>query len=594
MGKLYEKYQLHKNVLLPVLGVLAVAVFMLPYVLLGKGSYVQIHDQIDGEILNYIYQAKYLFKGDTIPEFMNGMSKAAMTPPAPFGVLFYVILSPFAAFVVMQWLAVLTGFLGMFYLCKRLRIAEEIGFVVGLLFAFMPFYPTYGLAALGQPMLILCFWELIKGKRRWLPLLGIVAYAGFSSLTLVGYVWICLGVPAGLWMLMKKRPTKGFAFGWSVLVGTYVLTNLELFGSLLGEGFTTHREEMVLNATGNLWERFLELLFVGGSYSNVYSVAVFVAAVVLCVGTRVYSACKKRVEKVAEANGEVCDRDLESVPVERAARSVQVLLLVILLLTVCAVLWNCQAIVALRKAIGGMVTYFQADRVYWIFPFLWMIVLAFVLQLLGEVGKGKKLWLRGGMLGICFVLLAVEGYQIFRDSNFNKNIRLLLVDGYEQVTWESLYMEEVFARIDEVIGEDKESHSVVSLGMYPSVALYNGYTCADGYSNNYDLAYKHAFRRIQAAELAKNEEVRKYFDDWGNRLYLLSAEYGMNGMLAKTQQIEFSNLAYDTAAMKDLNIKYVFAAAPVTDAEDLGWTLVSGSPFASESSYYEVWVYMLQ
>ena len=46
MGKIWEKYQLHKNVLLPVLGILAVALFMLPYVLLGEDSYVQIHDQI--------------------------------------------------------------------------------------------------------------------------------------------------------------------------------------------------------------------------------------------------------------------------------------------------------------------------------------------------------------------------------------------------------------------------------------------------------------------------------------------------------------------------------------------------------------------
>lgn len=577
MNGLWKKYQLHKSVVLPVLGIIAVALFMLPYVILGKGSYVQVHDQIDGEILNYIYQAKYLFQGDTIPEFMNGMSKAAMTPPAPFGVLFYVILPPFAAFVTMQWFVILVGFLGMYFLCKRLSILEEIGFAVALLFAFLPFYPTYGLAALGQPLLILCFWELLNGTKKWVPFVGIIMYAGFSSLTLVGYVWVCMGVLVAIGQLVKKRPVKRFIAGWCALTGTYILTNLDLFASLLGKGFTTHREEMALTATENLWAKFCELFFVGGSYSNVYSGAIFCVALIVCVGVWCCALRKRCVDKSKVAGN--------------AARYVQVLLLLIVVLTVCAVLWNCQAVVGLRNAIGGMVTYFQADRVYWVFPFLWMLLLASVLQVLYEWGKTNKLWVRIVLLGFGVMLFAVEGYQIFRDSSFNKNIRLVLIDGYEQNTWDSLYMEDVFEQIDAVVGEDKASCSVVSLGMYPSVALYNGYTCADGYSNNYELEYKHTFRQIQAEELAKKEEVRKYFDEWGNRLYLISAEYGLNGMIGKTQGIAFEDLKYDNDAMRALNIKYVFAAAPITDAGEMGWTLMDGSPFASESSYYEVWLY---
>lgn len=370
---------------------------------------------------------------------------------------------------------------------------------------------------------------------------------------------------------------KRFITGWCVLTGTYVFTNLDLFGSVLGKGFTTHREEMTLTATENLWEKFCELFFVGGSYSNVYSKAVFCVALIICVAVW-YGALGK---KCADKNTVVWN----------AARNVQMLLFLIVVLTVCAVLWNCQMIVSLRKFIGGMVTYFQADRVYWIFPFLWMLLLATVLQVFYEWGKANKLWFRIVLLGFGVMLFAVEGYQIFRDSNFNKNIRLVLIDGYEQITWDSLYMEDVFEQIDAVVGEDKASCSVVSLGMYPSVALYNGYICADGYSNNYELEYKHAFRKIQAKELAKKEEVRKYFDEWGNRLYLISAEYGLNGMIGKNQGIAFEDLKYDNDAMRALNIKYVFAAAPITDAGEMGWTLMSGSPFASESSYYEVWVY---
>lgn len=582
MKKVWSQYQLHKEKILLSLGFLVVAVLMLPYVLLGQGSYVQVHDQVDGEILNYIYQAKYLFKGNIVPEFMNGMSKAAMTPPAPFGVLFYVVLPPYVAFVVMQGFVMLVGFWGMYCLCKKMGMLEEIAFVTAVLFASMPFYPTYGLAALGQPLLILCFAELIRGMKKPLPFLGILLYAGFSSLTLVGYIWVCLGVLVGLGLILKKQPAKCFWAGWFVLVLTYVLTNLELFASLLGNGFTTHREEMVLTATADLWEKFKELFFVGGSYSNVYSVAIFaVTLAVLVIG----GACVAKNCRCKDVTG------AEIAALRTSLREMIMLLVLIIILTLCAVLWNSQGIVELRKSLGGIFAYFQADRVYWTFPFLWMMLLAVVLQVLFLLGKGKNVVKRTILFTTCFVLLALEGYQILRDSNFNKNIRLLLIEDYEQVTWESIYMEEVFEDIDELLDKDKENYSVVSLGIYPSVALYNGYTCADGYSNNYDLDYKHAFRRIQAAELEKNDEVRKYIDEWGNRLYLVDAKSGINGMVGKNQGLAYEGLSYDTEAMRDLNIKYVFAAAPITDASDMGWDVIEGSPFQSENSYYAIWVY---
>ena len=71
------------------LGILVSSLIALPYLLLGQGSYVEVHDQLDGEVVNYLYQAKYPFQNGYIKEFMNGMGKASMLPPAPLGVLFY-------------------------------------------------------------------------------------------------------------------------------------------------------------------------------------------------------------------------------------------------------------------------------------------------------------------------------------------------------------------------------------------------------------------------------------------------------------------------------------------------------------------------
>ena len=97
-----KKFEQCKNFIYMFIGLMVVSLIAVPYFMLGEGSYVQIHDQMDGEILNYIYQAKYFMQGNTIPEFMNGMGKYSMLPPAPLGVLFYLILPPHQAFSVMQ------------------------------------------------------------------------------------------------------------------------------------------------------------------------------------------------------------------------------------------------------------------------------------------------------------------------------------------------------------------------------------------------------------------------------------------------------------------------------------------------------------
>lgn len=614
MKKLWKGYQKHKNAVLVPAGLLAVSLIALPYLVLGEGSYVQIHDQLDGEVLNYIYQAGYLGRGNVIPEFMNGMDKAAMLPPAPLGVLLYRLFPPFAAFAMMHWLCLIVGFLGMYGLGKKLGLAPEISWMTAILFCYIPFYPVYGLAALGQPMLMLCGLRLREesaaAQKKSVfggSFLGIALYAAASSLTLVGYAWVGLGL---LWTLglavsaLRRMGTERkevlhaslrVGSGVLVLAGVYLLTNLDLLRSLAGERFTTHRQEMVLQALQQPLAQLKELLFTGGAYSPVYSVGILAALVLLTLAAGAQKLAAKPGERLPEPEAQT------GICLSRAWKLAALIFCGALL----AVLWNCGPVVALRNAIGGMVTYFQADRVYWIFPFAWMLVLGYVLEGIrqlvclsrersGSVGK-----LLAAAAGICgAVLVAAEGLQILRDSTLNKNVRLMLSEDYRQVTWESIYMEDVFARIDEIIGEDKDSCSVVSLGIYPSVALYNGYTCADGYSNNYDLSYKHLFRQIMAAELEENEETRRYFDDWGNRLYLAGAPYGINGMVEKGQS-GYTELDYDLDAMYALNIRYLLAAAPVElssaslENTSLRLELAEGSPFSSDTSYYEVWVYRL-
>lgn len=585
-----KKFEQYKELIYMTIGIVAVSLIAVPYFVLGKGSYVQLHDQMDGEILNYIYQAKYFMQGNSVAEFMNGMDKCAMLPPAPFGVFFYLILSPFYAFSVMQWFVLLVGFLGMYMLCRKLGMYLEVCLAAAVVFCFLPFYPTYGLASLGQPMLVLAALYLLEEKTSVAKITmacGMIAlYAGFSSLALIGFVWIVAGGGLMLWQLFRKHLGKAFriGLGTAVLGIVYMLTNLNLIKSMLGiSGFVSHRQEMVVKPTMHLWERAKSLLFVGGPYSNVYSSGILLAAVLTLLSVRcIYAWRKEDVIRLKASKGNIFVR----------CKQITSIMWWLVAGIIWAVLWNSEVVLDIRNAVGGMITYFHADRVSWIFPFMWVMIMACVLDIwFSGFFTAKAMWIKCVCCTVALGLCLVQGAQEFRDGTLNKNVRLMFAGEYKQITWESFYMEDVFKEMKEYMEADTSSYSVVSLGIYPSVALYNGFTCADGYSNNYDLAYKHQFVKIMEEEMTKNKEAEALVKTWGNRLYLISGEYGLSPLMGKDSKVVYSDMNLNMEAMKVLNIRYLISAGPISNALELGMELVREEPFSSDSSYYEIWLY---
>ena len=59
----------------------------------------------------------------------------------------------------------------------------------------------------------------------------------------------------------------------------------------------------------------------------------------------------------------------------------------------------------------------------------------------------------------------------------------------------------------------------MSVGLDPMVAVMNDIKVIDGYHNLYPLKYKIKFRKIIADELEKNVTLKRYYDNWGNRVY---------------------------------------------------------------------------
>lgn len=154
------------------LGILAVLVMGIPYIILGQDAIFVYHDQLDGEVIAYLLKARHLWDGSGIlPEFMNGAAKTALTLPAPACVLLYRWLPAWAALACMQVIGSLTGYVGMFLLIQYVARSGErlshrqgmmafVAMAVGCLYAYLPFLPVYGLSQYGLPLLLYCVLRL--------------------------------------------------------------------------------------------------------------------------------------------------------------------------------------------------------------------------------------------------------------------------------------------------------------------------------------------------------------------------------------------------------------------------------------------------
>lgn len=182
-------------------------------------------------------------------------------------------------------------------------------------------------------------------------------------------------------------------------------------------------------------------------------------------------------------------------------------------------------IVNLKNSMTGFLHYFQIERFYWLYPALWYLEFALSAAVLWRTpvpGTGRRM-LVGKLAAICICLLPT--LQLLKvNSGMYLNVNQINngsgITGY--ISWESWFAEDLMQEIDDAIGRDKSTYRVAHLGISPAPSLMHGFYTVDGYSNNYPLEYKHRFREVIAAELEKNEEVRVYFDLWGNRCYLFN------------------------------------------------------------------------
>jgi hypothetical protein len=225
---------------------------------------------------------------------------------------------------------------------------------------------------------------------------------------------------------------------------------------------------------------------------------------------------------------------------------------------------------------------FYWARFFFFLPLLWILLLAVLLR---RVITYK--WERSILPNL--IVLAVLSIMSLNIAYFNDELRknLSLLAGFNHTpTYCGFFDPPLFEKINKYIGKQQSDYRIVSVGLDPSVATYNGFYCLDSYLSLYLLSYKHQFRKLIAGELEKNPRIKAYYDDWGNRCYVFSSELE-NVTCSKYANAKIYNLAFNTAEFRDMGGEYVFSAAEIVNCEMINLKLLD----IFEGRYWKIYLY---
>ncbi len=545
--------------------VLLMMVQFLPYILLWDEAYIRIHDTLEGIDYQNLFAAGMTFDytaGAKIEQVMNGLPRAAVKTGWSFIALWHWLFGLYWGYILNYVLVHLAAFSGMYFLMRKTVLPDSkhtwLVLGVALCYGWLPVFTMLGMSVAGLPWVAWAFKNLQSENGQkppawfvllFFPFYSDLVWAGLPVLAIGGFFW--------LYNVLKNRQLNALLLlATSLMALLYVGVNWQLFQLTLSPGdFISHRAEYdyFYNKPLSLWHSLKESAF--AFLLCHYHVGVFVSVpILLAVGVawRRFGLDK----------------------------TVAQLLLAILGFSLFYGFYN--YIVWLGEGHFELLKSFKFERAIVLLPLLWLVLFAVVLRQLAA-------W--NGRLSIAF-LAAQFAICIFAQDEFTQNLRQLT--GHpRKPNFQAFFDEKLFAEIDRHIGLPKESYRVVSLGMHPSVAQYNGFFTLDRHASLYDLRYKRQFREIMAAELAKNASVQKEFDHFGNRCYLYSAELGKDYdafLCNKNMPRAICQLGLNAEALCGMGSCYLFSAVEIENAPAIGLRLAG----VFEGRFWRVLLYKVE
>ncbi|WP_133256857.1 DUF6044 family protein [Hymenobacter edaphi] len=559
----------------PVLwALLALLLLWLPILLRGADSYVILDDNLDAEVSVPVLLHRFGVALDyrpeaTIPAIMNGLPRSAQRPGLNVTVGLFSLLPPLAAYWTNDLLVRATALLGLYLLLRRygLRRPQDrpLAAALALAWAVLPMHSMYGLSALGTPWPALALLNLRAGRGRWHDWLTLALFPLWSMLVLAGFFLLAgFGLLLLADLLRRRRLPLAAWGGVGVLALGYVVVEWPLLSStLLRPQFVPHRVEFRL---AELTPKGLKAgilsswqYFMWGQY---HASRFFRGIILLTLPVAAWWRWRR-----AET-----DRGWE-------AGTMSALAGLVLLAVFCGFYPQLMGPVQrLAPSLGA----FNLSRFHFLTPLLWFGLWVLALRQLPAGG------LRTGLVTLQLLL------GLAQNPEWSQNLRRWAgrADAHEP-SWQQFLAPELLTRVRQRLeqrsGQPAARWRVACLGLPPAVAQLSGFYTLDSYQSTYPLSYKHRFRPLIAGELARSPELQRYFDDWGSRCYLFSAELGRHFRVARRDSLTVQHWRFDAAAFRRLGGRYVLSAARLARPAEAG--LRSVGYFTGPGAYWGLYIY---
>lgn len=555
-------YPNRKLISLPIIVMGAVCLaYLLPYCILGTGAHIMIWDNLDSNVSAFkvLAESGMLFSSNStlVPQIFNGIPRGTLPSELNVTTILYLFFSPYSAYVVDRSLMMIIGFFGTYLLLSSYFIANAkttwlaAGVAAG--FAVLPFWPP-GLSVAGTPFLLYAFLNLRSGHGKLLDWVIIAIYPFCASLVATGFFFMV--VVAAMLMLDFYHKRK---LNWNVLLGLAVLSILfvcshyRLFLSFfLDSGYQGHRSEFY--EKGLILPSALKQAVTMGlrGQAHTYSLHTYVILPAIALAGILMFKYKKMSKPLVYVGMFLASTSLFYG------------------------LWQWVAIYPVKEVLNSILP-MQLQRFHWLHPMFWFIAFGIALF---EINN--RLRIGRYIAGTAIVLQILYGF--YYHENFLER---------RSPTYSQFYAVNQFSDIQKYINQPQSSYRVVSLGIHPSIALFNWFYVLDGYFADYPLQYKHQFRKVIARELDKNEKAKEYYDWWGSRVYIFASELWPNySRNYKGNECVVKKLDLDFFALYSMGGRYLLSAVKIDTKSNPN--IVFLKKFEDDKSAWDIYLYKIE
>jgi hypothetical protein len=542
-------------------------IFILPYVLLGDNCYIRIHDNLEGEwiwlkLMADSHTSFGIYSWVRVPQVMQGIPRNVLPTGLSLNMILVIWFGMYKAYIISGFIIRFIGFWGMVLVLRDYFVKEPenryIVYLCALTFCVLPVYVPFGLSVMGQPILFWAFLNLQDKIKIGLSYAIIILFPFYSSM-----VWLVVPfevlLAVAVWYFYKREQISvHLVAGGGLLVVIYILVNLPMLSlSVLNPDFINHRlsYNLYMLDKPNLLQSVVDFVVI--FFFSHYHVANFTPLVVMLA---------------------------MGLTLRRGAPLPKILFTAIIAICLFQSFYGFGEYALMNKF--AFLKSFRFNRFSILLPLLWILSFAMALQAMNR-SKLQRLLIMPFLIAQLFIALYGND-EVLHDYR-------TLVGHQKFPTFKNYMAVDQFSEIKKYINEPVDSYSVVSLGISPSIAWYNGMYTLDGLLSIYDLRYKNDFRRIIAGEIAKSPDLHQYYDGWGNRCYVFSSELGIKHKdinCSKYDHRSIDHFTFGTQAFKELGGKYILSGVEIKNADDIGLHLER--LFTNKDSWWNIYLYSIK